>query len=167
MTSDQNCLTVFAMIGPRQTTGEHSSSNRRFTDMMSIPVFVRIGSSPCSEATACSCMPKALGMDGPVISASRMAACLPRRLIATASKEVTILLPTPPFPLTTPITFPILLSSCGATKKSAGFALREAQFSEQLPQSLLQPSLIRLTPSKLYFCIFQLKMHVSLFFTRK
>ena len=40
--------------------------------------------------------------------------------------------PTPPFPLTTAITFLILLCSLGGTKKSAGFLLLQSE--EQLPQ---------------------------------
>ena len=40
-------------------------------------------------------------MDGPVMSASRMAARRPRFWAATASMEVTVDLPTPPLPETT------------------------------------------------------------------
>ena len=53
-----------------------------------------------------------------------------------------MLLPTPPLPLTTPITFLILLSAWGGSRKSAGFVLREAQFSPQVSQLCVQFSLI-------------------------
>ena len=45
-------------------------------------------------------MPKAVGMEGPVISASSMATLWPRRRISAAIRLVTSDLPTPPLPLT-------------------------------------------------------------------
>ena len=48
---------------------------------------------------------KTFGIDGPVTSASNIAVLCPRRFMVTAIKEVTKDLPTPPFPLTTAITF--------------------------------------------------------------
>ena len=49
--------------------------------------------------------PKDLGIDGPVISASRMAVLRPDWRALTARSEVTSDFPTPPLPLTTAITF--------------------------------------------------------------
>ena len=49
--------------------------------------------------------PKAFGIDGPVISASMIPTLYPFALIILARDAVTSDLPTPPFPLTTPITF--------------------------------------------------------------
>jgi hypothetical protein len=49
--------------------------------------------------------PKAFGIDGPVMSASSIAVFKPFLFASTASNEVTIDFPTPPLPLTIPITF--------------------------------------------------------------
>ena len=46
-------------------------------------------------------IPKAMGMDGPVMSASRTAVFFPLRFMLPASMEVTKDLPTPPLPLMT------------------------------------------------------------------
>ncbi len=73
ITSVQNCLTVLAIIGPLQTTGSESFSKSKLTDIISIPVLLLIGNSPNSLALAFSLIPKAFGIEGPVISASRMA----------------------------------------------------------------------------------------------
>ena len=73
---------------------------------------------------AFSVMPNILGMEGPVISASSTADFLPRAATAEASMEVTRDLPTPPLPLTTPITLPTRLNSL---RFSFCIALREAQ----------------------------------------
>ena len=70
--------------------------------------------------------PNALGIDGPVISASRIAVEKPRLFIETAKSDVISDLPTPPLPLTTPITFLIFESSCGFSKRL--FGSREEQF---------------------------------------
>lgn len=105
ITSLQNCLTVPAIIGPRQTTGSVSLFKRRLVEMISIPLVVCIGSRPISVALAFPCSPKALGIDGPVISASKTAVFLPAFCMAAAKSEVTIDFPTPPLPLTIPITF--------------------------------------------------------------
>ena len=66
---------------------------------------------PSSSASTLPCIPKALGIEGPVISASKTAAWYPLLAILTASIAVTRDFPTPPFPLTTPITFLTLLFS--------------------------------------------------------
>ena len=72
-TSVQNCLTAPPMTGPRQMTGSVSFGRSRLMDMTLTPSGVSAGSIPSSLPTICSCRPKALGMDGPVTSASRMA----------------------------------------------------------------------------------------------
>ena len=82
-------------------------------------------------------IPKAMGMDGPVMSASRTAVFLPLRFMLTASMEVTKDLPTPPLPLTTPITFFTELAGFSASRNSLLSALRLSQFALQEPQSWL------------------------------
>ena len=59
---------------------------------------------PSASAVSGFVMPNVLGMDGPVMSASRMATFLPRFCISLASRLVTRDLPTPPLPDTTPMT---------------------------------------------------------------
>ncbi len=54
-------------------------------DISSMPVSVTAGKIPISLPIAFSWMPKDFGIDGPVISASRIATFLPARLSATAS----------------------------------------------------------------------------------
>ena len=72
------------------------------------------------------------------MSASSMPHWLPFFCIAEASSEVTSDFPTPPLPLTTPITFRTLLSGLAGTLKS-GFSA-SAHFCWQLPQSWEQLS---------------------------
>ena len=62
-------------------------------------------------ARALRLMPKARGMEGPVISASSTPTFSPRRERRTASIAVTEDLPTPPLPLLTATTFLMLLNS--------------------------------------------------------
>ena len=90
------------MTGPRQTTGSVSLSSSRFTDISWMPVLVSTGTiaSPCAMARLWT--PKTLGMEGPVMSASSTATRLPRRCMVTANWLVTMDLPTPPLPETTP-----------------------------------------------------------------
>ena len=88
--------------------------------MVPIPVFVFTGSIPSSLATAFSVSPNDLGIEGPVISASRTAVLYPALCMLTAIREVTIDLPTPPLPLTTAITFLILLYELVSSKKLWG-----------------------------------------------
>ena len=114
--------------------------------MTSMPVFVLTGKRPSSQPCAFSCMPKHFGIDGPVTSASRIAVLRPRRCIVTDIIEVTRLLPTPPLPLTTPMTFfTRLILFMGARKLSGCW--REGQSSPQLEQSCVQFSLIFFTTS--------------------
>jgi len=60
------------MTGPRQMTGSVSSSSRRLMDMTSMPVELTQGRRAFSEPTAFSRIPNAFGMEGPVMSASKM-----------------------------------------------------------------------------------------------
>ena len=83
-------------------------------------------------------------MEGPVISASRMAQLWPRRCISEAIRLVTRDLPTPPLPLTTAMTFFTEEPSCRLLRKSS---TREAQFSPQVEQSCVH-SLIENTSLK-------------------
>ena len=63
-------------------------------------------------------MPNILGIEGPVISASRIPTLYPLRAIVMAIKLVTEDLPTPPLPDTTPITCLTELSSCNGAVRS-------------------------------------------------
>ena len=67
-----------------------------------MPVSVSTGSIPRSSAMARRWTPKALGMEGPVTSASRTPTLCPARRARTASWLVTMDLPTPPLPDTMP-----------------------------------------------------------------
>ena len=132
-TSVQNCFTAPATIGPRQMTGWVASSKRRLIDITLMPFFVRTGRMFFSSiASALAVRPKALGTLGPVISASRIAVESPFLFARTARREVTIDLPTPPFPLTTPMTFFTLLKGFCGSRKSC---LRDEQFELQVLQS--------------------------------
>ena len=133
--SVQNCCTAPAIIGPRQITGSSAFSSSRLMEQTSIPVLVAIGNTPSSVAPSVPVKPKPFGMDGPVISASRIPQCAPLRCMAMASREVHILLPTPPLPLTTPMTFLMLDSGCGALSRDSG----SPQLPPQLSQSWLHP----------------------------
>lgn len=73
--------------------------------------------------------PNAFGIDGPVISASRIAVCFPLLFIFTAIMAVTRDFPTPPLPLTTPITFFTLLAGFNGSKKLVCSAVRLLQDS--------------------------------------
>ena len=76
------------------------------------------------------------------MSASSTAALWPRRRMVTAIMPVTRDLPTPPLPLTTPITFFTLLWALAWARKSGFCSLRLGQFWLQLEQSWVQFSLI-------------------------
>ena len=72
-----------------------------------------------ASAEARSRTPKAVGIDGPVMSASSTATLSPRFAAPTASSSVTRLFPTPPLPLITATTrftcdfaFAATLKSC-------------------------------------------------------
>ena len=95
---------------------------------------------PSSLQVALPERPKDLGIDGPVISASRMAVLRPDWRALTARSEVTSDFPTPTLPLTTAITFfTFLLLSflefCGA--------VLSLQSEPQLEQLCEHASLIR------------------------
>ena len=137
MTSCQNWVTTPAITGPRQITGSVSLAESRFKDMSLMPLAVTAGSMPASEPVARWWIPKAVGIDGPVISASRTATFLPLFAMAAASEAVTVLLPTPPLPLTIAMTRLTLDMALAGTRRS-----REEQSAEQLEQSWVQFSAI-------------------------
>ena len=101
----QNCSMTPESTGPLHTTGSVVSSSNEFTDIVRIPVLESTGRIISSVPCAFSFSPKACGIDGPVMSASRTATLYPSLCVATASMDVTDDLPTPPFPDTTPMTF--------------------------------------------------------------
>ena len=100
-----------------------------------MPVLLITGSTPIPLDSAFSVIPKVFGIEGPVTSASRIAVLYPRRCIAAARSDVTSDLPTPPFPLTTPITFFTFESSFCGTRKLSLLSVLDEQFAVQLPQS--------------------------------
>ena len=110
--------------------------------MSLIPPAVTAGSMPASEPVARWWMPKAVGMEGPVMSASSTATFRPLFAIAAAREAVTVLLPTPPFPLTTAITCLMLDMELAGTLRS-----REPHSAEQLEQSCVQSAMVNTSPS--------------------
>ena len=107
--------------------------------MTLIPVFVSLGRIPPSGAASqIPERPNAFGMDGPVTSASMMPTERPRRRSSTAASSVTSDLPTPPLPLTTPITFPTMLIALIGSNIDSFFELHAAP---QVEQSWVQPSI--------------------------
>ena len=115
-------------------TGSVSFSRSRFTLIIFTPVRLSTGRMPSSVPMAFSWIPNIFGMEGPVISASRIAVLCPFRLVSTDSRPVTRLFPTPPLPLTTAITFFTLLNAFCASSRLSGL-LRDAQSAPQLEQS--------------------------------
>src|SRR5699024_4802348 len=99
-----------------------------------MPVFVILGSKNSLSCFALWETPKDLGTDGPVISASSTPTFSPAFAQAEASRQVTRLLPTPPLPLTTPITFLIWEALFIGFKKLCGSFL-SPQFCAQEEQS--------------------------------
>ncbi len=88
--------------------------------MTFIPVLVMMGYIPFSSAVARPFKPKHFGMLGPVMSASSIPTEHSRRRRVVASIEVTRDLPTPPLPLTTPITFFTLLNAFWGSIRLSG-----------------------------------------------
>ena len=125
-------------------TGSVSLSRSRFADMISMPNAEVAGIIRLSLVimTILLFRPNAFGMDGPVMSASRIAVCLPLLFIFTAIMAVTRDLPTPPLPLTTPITFLTLLAGFNGSKKLVCSAVRLLQDSPQVLQLWVQFSLM-------------------------
>ena len=112
--SVQNCFTMFEMIGPRQMTGSVSFCMSRLSDMTLMPLSETAGyRTPSAPMKVDS--PKARGIEGPVMSESRIAVERPLCCALVASSEVTSDLPTPPLPLTTPISLPTLVPSCSCS----------------------------------------------------
>ena len=145
ITSVQNWVTAPAMIGPRQATGSLSFGKSRFRLITSMPVVVRTGKMPVSLPSAFCFRPNSRGMDGPVMSASRMPTFRPMRCMATASRDVTMDLPTPPLPLHTPMTFLMWLCSWGFCSRLSG-SVRWPQFCPQVEQSCVHSLMICFPP---------------------
>ena len=133
-TSLQNCLTAPAITGPRQTTGSFGLSTSRFSDMTPMPLWLRQGNIPSPSEVARSAIPNATGIDGPVISASRIAVFSPRLAAATARSSVTRLLPTPPLPLMTATTRFMLERLLAGTLKSVPLLHEPSFFDAQSAQ---------------------------------
>ena len=83
--------------------------------MTSMPLADFAGLMPSASAVRRLSTPKDFGMEGPVMSASRMATLCPRLFISEASRLVTSDLPTPPLPDTTPMTCLTLVRLFGAS----------------------------------------------------
>ena len=75
--------------------------------MIFVPSFASAGRISSPVPFAVSWIPYIFGIEGPVMSASRMPTENPCSRMILARDAVTMDLPTPPFPLTTAITFPI------------------------------------------------------------
>ena len=101
-------------------------------------------SFPSGVTVTPSWIPKALGIDGPVISASRIPTLAPVARMRQAIRDVTKDFPTPPFPLTTPITFFTELAGFNFSRKLCGSFVLLPQFAVQLPQSCVQFSAVSL-----------------------
>ena len=93
-----------------------------------------LGMIPSSAGDAGISVPNIFGIEGPVISTSIRAVFLPARFAAQASRDVTMDFPTPPLPLTIPITFLMSDASFCGTSRFCG-SVREPQFLLQLEQS--------------------------------
>ena len=113
---------------------------------MSIPSFDFSGRIPNSQPFAFCVKPKALGIEGPVMSASSRAVWCPFFCILTARREVIRDLPTPPLPLTIPITFLTELCAPRSTLNEVCAASLSLQLSPHDEQSCVQFSLILFTP---------------------
>ena len=96
---------------------------------------------PSSLPSALAWTPKAVGMEGPVMSASSTPTFFPSRRMATAREEVTRLLPTPPLPLTTAMTLPMWDRPLAGTWRSWG-SVRSAQLSPQVEQLWVQSDMV-------------------------
>ena len=109
-----------------------------------MPVRVIAGYNPSVSAPWHSVTPKAVGAEGPVMSASKTPTRYPCRAMATASMDVTVDLPTPPLPDTTAITFFTL--DLGFKDASRLSDLRSAQSEPQLEQLPLQELICKNAP---------------------
>ena len=158
--SPQNCLITPPRTGPLQITGSVSFASIRLTETMSIPQVVVAGRiSPSALPTRFMERPNAFGIDGPVISPSKIAVLNPSLIEAAARSEVTIDLPTPPLPDTTPITFLTELPLLNFTRKSSGLDSLCAQLSPQLLQSCVQSLIIFTSRLTKFFIKFLLKFY--------
>ena len=104
-----------------------------------MPADDTVGSIPSGDWYVPPASPNAFGMDGPVMSASRMPTLRPFVIAATASMVVTKLFPTPPLPLATAITLPTFDAAFSFAEKS-NFSFRSPQFFPQVEQSCVHSS---------------------------
>ena len=123
-------------------------------EITSIPVEDVAGtrSFPSGVTVTPSWIPNAFGIDGPVISASRIPTFAPVARIRHAIKDVTKDFPTPPLPLTTPITFFTELAGFNFSRKLCGSLVLLPQFAEQVPQLWVQFSAVSLITISLSNC---------------
>ena len=101
-------------------------------------------SFPSGVTVTPSWIPNALGIDGPVISASRIPTLAPVARMRHAIREVTKDFPTPPLPLTTPMTFFTELAGFNFSRKLCGSLVLLPQFAEHVPQLWVQFSAVSL-----------------------
>lgn len=126
--------------------------------MIFVPSFASHGKIFSPSPFAFSWIPYIFGMDGPVISASMIPTENPCSLISLASDAVTIDFPTPPFPLTTAITwlmcdflFSGLIRLCGLLPHSPAWE-QPAQSDGLQPVFVLLPFVLLLySRNKFYF----------------
>ncbi len=98
----QNWPITLPIRGPRHTTGFDVSSMKRVIDITLMPSMGDVGgTSPVGTPRGMPFTPSMDGMEGPVMSASRMAVLWPSRERPMARRAATLLLPTPPLPLPT------------------------------------------------------------------
>ena len=127
------------MIGPLQITGAASSSRSRLTDIILVSSFATHGIMESSVPLAFSCTPYIFGIDGPVTSASRIPTVYPFSRIILARDAVTSDFPTPPFPLTTPITLLMDEYIFAGSRKSVFLLLQESACAHPAQDSSVQP----------------------------
>ena len=105
--------------------------------MISTPPLLVSGTMdfPSSLKATPSCRrPNAFGMEGPVISASKIPTWNPSLFIAEARREQTVDLPTPPLPDTMPMTFFTEEPSAKGSFSIPAVLVLLEQFAEQEPQ---------------------------------
>ena len=110
--------------------------------MIFIPLSVTKGSRHSSSCMALLCTPKDLGTDGPVMSASKTPTLSPAFAQAEASMHATRLFPTPPLPLTMPITFLMFEYLFIGFCRLCGFL--SPQFCEQVEQSCVHSLILKI-----------------------
>ena len=91
ITSVQNCFTAPAITGPLQITGSSLSGRSRLMDIIWMPDSVTEGNSPSSLPVALvPSSPNIFGMEGPVISASKIPVFFPCLFVRCNQKALRI-----------------------------------------------------------------------------